>query len=69
MQGKSISLSERISDEKQDKLELPELFMSIALLSANKQGYQSSSASFTVSINTLFCVFICSPTARSLYSG
>ena len=60
MQGKSISLLERISEEKQDKLELPELhvFMSMALLSANKQGYQSSSARFTVSINTLLCVFM-----------
>ena len=58
MQSKSISLSERISGEKEDKLELPELFKSIALLSAKKQGYQSSSASYTVSINTLLCVFM-----------
>ena len=68
MQGESKSLWERISREKTKeekekkeekyKLELPDLFKSIALLSAKKQGYQSSSASYTVSINTLFCVFM-----------
>ena len=68
MQGESKSLWRRISREKTEeerkkkeekyKLELPDLFKSIALLSAKKQGYQSSSASFTVSINTLLFVFM-----------
>ena len=66
MQGKSISLWERISkegekeEEKEEKykLKLPDLFMSMALLSAKKQGYQWSIPKHTVSINTLLCVFM-----------